>query len=173
MTRFLFCTAALALIAGCSDDGAAPVNNGAAATAKGLDKGEYEIVTTIKSLSSTDKTTPATSWKAGGSETARVCFAGGDKPTAAFFTSKGDSCEDISSFVTSGGMLSMQVRCTRPGHPGFVMLQTDGQLTPNGFTTSGTVNSAFTGTGDYTAAVSQKATRVGECAASQAAPTKA
>lgn len=172
MIRIAFGAAALLLLSGCGDDGAA--NNAAApAAAKGLVKGEYEIVSTIKSLASTDHSTPATSWKAGGTETTRVCFAGGDKPSADFFTAKGDSCQDISSFVTSGGMLSMQVRCTRPGHPGFVMLQTDGQLSANGFETSGTVNSSFTGDGDYTAQVSQKAHRVGDCSAAATTPTKA
>ncbi|RST29983.1 DUF3617 family protein [Sphingomonas ginkgonis] len=171
MTRFLFCAAALALLSACGDD--TPANNTAAATAKGLEKGEYEIVTTVKSLASTDKTTPATDWKAGSTATARVCFAGGDKPTADFFTAKGDSCEDISSFVTSGGMLSMQVRCTRPKNPGFVMISADGQLKPGGFETTGTVNTSFSGSGDYTAQIAQKATRVGDCSAAATTPKKA
>lgn len=157
--------AAAGLLAGCSGDKAAP--KPAEAKAAALQPGEYEITATIDEVRSTDKTTPATTAKAGDPPTTRracVAAAGGIAQEA--FADAGDKCTESSSYLRNG-RLSLQLTCSRPDK-GQVMQLADGSFKADSFEAKLTTATYFAGPGDYEMIRSFTGKRVGECSAASA-----
>lgn len=156
--------AALALT-GC---GEAEAPKEAAAVPAKLPAGEYEVVRTVKSLVSTDKTPLPTFAKVGQASTSRGCVGEDGLPAAELLAAKGDSCELQNPYVRSGRM-NTQVSCTRKGQ-GSVMGDLQGKYTADGFTGTLTSSSFFSGPGDYKLVEDVVARKVGDqCAAGGAA----
>lgn len=152
----------LLLLAACSAD--APPADKRASEAKQLKAGEYEVIAKVASLSSTDKTTPATKLKLGDTTTVRGCVSADGTPDPSLFVDAGDVCK-VNSSYTSGAILNMQLSCTRKSNPGFVTSAVDGQFTSEAFTAKVTTGTMFSGTGDYSMARDLNGKRVGSCPA--------
>lgn len=136
----------LLLLAACGED--APQVDNRASEAKQLKAGEYEVTAKVTSLSSTDKSTPATKLKIGDTTTVRGCVAADGTPDPKLFVDAGDVCK-INSSYTSGAILNMQLSCTRKSNPGYVTSAVDGHFTADAFTATVTTGTMFSGTGDY------------------------
>lgn len=117
-----------------------------AAPAK-LPAGQYEVTGTVKSLRSTDKTPLPTFAKVGDVITTQGCVGEDGLPAPELLAAKGDVCQIQNPYVRSGRM-NLTLDCNRTGQ-GKVMAQMDGRYTADGFTGTLTVNSMFSGAGDY------------------------
>lgn len=129
-----------------------------------LPAGQYQVAAKVEALRSTDKTTPATKFKIGDTLTTSACVAKDGKPQAALFAGAGETCSAKDSYVRSG-RLNASYSCTRPGHPGEVMVSADGRYTADSFTAKTTTTTYFAGAGDYVMVAALTAKRVGECSA--------
>ena len=129
--------------------------------------GEYEVISEVTKLASTDKTTPATKVKLGDKQTIRACVAADGTPDPKMFVEAGDSCTMTNSYARSG-RLSVQYSCNRPGK-GELYPNADGNFTADGYKALVTVGSSFAGDGDYTLTRTLTARRIGECPAGGAA----
>lgn len=167
MIKFLLATSALAMLAGCGNGVPAPT--AAVEKPKTMVAGEYEVLSEVTMLASTDKSTPATKLKMGDKATIRACVAADGTPDPKMFVEDGDSCTVASSYARSG-RLSAQYSCTRAGKGG-VYPNADGNYTADGYKAVVTVGSQFAGDGDYTLTRTLTAKRVGACPA--AGPAKA
>ena len=165
MVRYVMASAALALLAGCGSEAPAPVEVEAPKT---MVAGEYEVVSEVTKLVSTDKSTPATTLKLGDKATFRACVAADGTPDLKMFVEEGDRCTVNHSYGRSG-RLSMQYSCKRAGK-GELYPNADGNFTADGYKAVVTVASAFSGDGDYALTRMLTAKRVGACAA--AGPAK-
>jgi hypothetical protein len=125
--------------------------------------GEYEVVSEVTKLASTDKSTPATKLKMGGKEVIRACVAADGTPDPAMFVEAGDSCTTTNSYLRSG-RLSVQYSCKRSGK-GDIYPNADGNFTVDGYKALVTAATAFTGDGDYSLTRTLTAKRVGNCPA--------
>lgn len=164
----LLMIAPLLLLAACADD--APVDK-RAGEAKQLQAGEYEVTAKVTSLSSTDKSTPATKLKSGGTMTSRGCVAADGTPDPALFTDPGDACKVNSSYVSSAS-LNLQLTCTRKSNPGFVTSAVDGKFTADSFTAKVTTGTSFAGSGDYQMVRELTGKRVGVCTVAPPPPVE-
>lgn len=146
--------------AGCGSEPPAPARP---EKPKTLVAGEYEVVSEVTKLASTDKKTPATKLKLGGVETIRACIAADGTVDPAMFIEPGDRCTVLNSFARSG-RLSIQYDCKRPG-TGDLYPNVDGDYTADGYKALVTVGTAFPGDGDYTLTRTLTARRIGACPA--------
>ena len=160
--RLTMTMGALALLAGCGGEAEAP--KPAAEKARELSGGEYEVTETVTSFRTTDKSGKAPAIKVGDKTVRKVCAKPGAKPDLALHAVAGDSCTDMSSFV-SRGRLSLQYNCKRPGQGGYVSVLADGSFTADSFETSGNIATAFTGEGDYVVGRTVAGKRLGDCPA--------
>jgi hypothetical protein len=122
----------------------APKKAGAPAT---LPAGEYEVTTTVASLTSTDNTPVPTFTRQGERTTTRGCVGADGLPAANLLATRGDSCQLQNPYVRNGRM-SFQLNCDRPGQ-GNVMADVSGTFTAEGFTGTLTAASLFPGAGDF------------------------
>ena len=162
--RGLILMAGTILLGGCGSGGDAPAKTAAAAK---LGAGLYEVTAEVTSLTSTDKSAPATKLKQGDKVAARACVAADGTPDAALVGEAGDSCTTPSSYVRNGRM-SVQLVCRRAGDSGGVMVTMDGKFTADGFEGSAQSETQFVGTGDYKMTRKLTAKRVGDCPAAGA-----
>ncbi len=165
MIKMLIATGTLALLAGCGGEAARPAK---VEKPKTLVAGEYEVVSEVTKLASTDKKTPATKLKMGGVETIRACVAADGTADPAMFIEKGDRCTVLHSFARAG-RLSVQYTCKRDA-TGDLYPNVDGDYTADGYKALVTVGTAFPGDGDYSLTRTLTAKRIGACPA--AGPAK-
>lgn len=165
MSRLLMAASAVALLSSCGSEPAKPP---AAEKPRTLVAGEYEIVSEVTKLASTDRKIPATKLKLGGVETIRACVAADGTADPAMFIEPGDRCTVLNQFARSG-RLSIQYDCKRDG-TGDLYPNVDGNYTADGYKALVTVGTAFPGDGDYTLTRTLTAKRIGACPA--AAPAK-
>lgn len=163
--RAMMLMAGTMLLGGCgSGGGDAPAKTAAAAK---LGAGLYEVTAEVASLTSTDKTTPATKLKQGDAVVAKACVAADGAPDAALVGEAGDKCTVPSSYARNGRM-SVQLVCQRAGDGGNVMVTMDGKFTADGFDGAAQTETQFIGTGDYRMTRKLTAKRVGDCPAAAA-----
>lgn len=148
----------VAMLSGCGSEAVKPA---AAEKPKSLVPGEYEVVSEVTKLASTDQKTPATKLKMGGVETIRACVAADGTADPAMFIEQGDRCTVLSSFARAG-RLSVQYDCKRDG-TGDLYPNVDGNYTADGYKALVTVGTAFPGDGDYTLTRTLTAKRIGAC----------
>lgn len=129
-----------------------------------LTPGEYEVSSEIISLASTDKTTPATTFKQGETAVVKACVAKDGTPDPALFGEAGDKCEQTSSYISNGRM-NLQLKCTREGHEGQINPTFDGKFTLDGFTGDAQGLTYFVADGDYRYSAKVTAKRTGDCPA--------
>jgi hypothetical protein len=165
MNRLMIGSGALLMLAACSGEAPKPVVE----KPKTLVAGEYEVISEVTMLSSTDKTTPATQLKKGNKQTIRACVAADGTPDPKMFVEAGDKCRVDGSYARSG-RLSVQYTCNRAGK-GDINLNADGNFTADGYKAIVTAGSSFPGNGDYTLTRMLNAKRLGGCPAGAAAPT--
>lgn len=158
------------LLAGCGGEkqAAAPVEEVAAKLSPGL----YEVSYEVTSLTSTDKTTPATKLRQGDKGVIKACVAADNKPAPELLGEEGDKCEIKNSYIHNGRM-SAQMSCTRSGKNGLVMPAMMGSFTADGF--EGEISSLtyFVDDGDYRMTRKVTAKRIGDCPAAPTEPSKA
>jgi len=161
--------AAATLVAACSGDTAQEPKKQAKAAA--LQAGEYEYTDKVDELRSTDNTAPATALKVAAAgeapPTARICVGADGALDPKIFAEKGDKCTSTGSYM-SGGRLSFQFNCTRPGKGGLSQL-VDGKFTTDSFEATVTSSTYFSGPGDYTLTRTLAGRRVGDCPAQPSA----
>ena len=163
--RAMILMAGTLILAGCgSGGGDAPAK---AAIAAKLAAGLYEVTAEVASLTSTDKTKPATKLKQGDTVVAKACVAADGEPDAALVSEAGDKCTIPSSYARNGRM-SVQLVCQRDGDGGNVMITMDGKFTADGFDGAAQSETQFIGTGDYKMTRKLTAKRVGDCPATAA-----
>lgn len=168
--KFIGTTAAFAAVlalAGCGDGGNAGEAGTDEAPPAALTPGEYEVSSEIITLTSTDKTTPATKLKQGETAVVKACVAKDGTPDAALFAEEGDKCEATSSYVSNGRM-SVQLKCLRDGLQGQVMPTFDGKYTLDGFSGDTQGLTYFVADGDYRYTAKVTARRTGDCPAAAA-----
>jgi hypothetical protein len=163
MRRTIIVTLAL-VSAACANEAPKPVEVEKPRT---MVAGEYEVVSEVTKLASTDKTTPATELKLGDREVIRACVAADGTPDPKMFVEAGDSCTMTNSYARSG-RLSVQYTCKRTGK-GEIYPNADGNFTADGYKAVVTVGSAFAGDGDYTLTRTLTAKRIGDCPAGDTA----
>jgi hypothetical protein len=151
-----------ALTAACGGEGAEqkkPAETKAAA----LQPGEYEVTGTVKSLRSTDQSTPATKLKAGATlEAVRACVAADGKLDPKLIAeSAGDTCKEDTAFLRSG-RINVQLNCQRSGKGGIMQLA-NGTFKADSFDVEVLSNSFFSGSGDYSMTRTLTGKRVGDC----------
>ena len=164
MIKFVMATSALMMLAGCGNKAPEPA---AVEKPKTLVAGEYEVVSEVTKLASTDKSTPATKLTLGNNQTIRACVAADGTPDPAMFVEAGDTCTATNSYVRSG-RLSVQYNCTRAGK-GELYANADGNFTADGYKALVTAGSSFPGDGDYSLTRTLTAKRVGNCPAGDTA----
>jgi hypothetical protein len=159
------------LIAACGGDKqpAAPAEDQAPAK---LTPGLYEVSYEVTSLTSTDKSAPATKLKQGDKGVIKACVAADSKPAPELLGEEGDKCEIKNDYIHNGRM-SAQMSCTRTGKSGLVMPAMMGSFTADGFEGEISTLTYFSEDGDYRLVRLVKAKRVGECPAAPATPAKA
>lgn len=158
--RIMIAATLLMATAGCGSETGTPAK---VEKPKTMVAGEYEIVSEVTKLVSTDKSTPATTLKLGDKATIRACVAADGTPDAAMFVEEGDTCTVNNSYGRSG-RLSVQYTCNRAGK-GELYPNADGNYTADGYKALVTVATAFTGDGDYALTRTLTAKRVGACPA--------
>ena len=164
MFKFVMATSALVMLAGCGNGTAKPV---AVEKPKTMVAGEYEVISEVTKLASTDKSTPATRLKMGDKETIRACVAANGTPDPKMFVEAGDNCTMTNSYARSG-RLSVQYTCNRAGK-GELYANADGNFTADGYKAMVTAGSSFAGDGDYSLTRTLTAKRVGNCPAGDVA----
>lgn len=148
----------------CSEGGDEAANNAVEERAASLQPGEYELTMAVKSLRSTDKTTPATSMKEGAQPvTTRTCVGADNQIDPTAFVEAAETCTAGDTYM-SGGRMSLQFRCNRSGK-GMLSHLVDGRFTSNSFSGDVITTTIFSGSGDYELTRSVQAKRVGECTA--------
>ena len=158
--RIMIITTLVLATAACGSEAPKPA---AVEKPKTLVAGEYEVVSKVTKLASTDKSTPATQLKMDGVETILACVAADGTPDPKMFVEAGDACTVTNSYIRSG-RLSVQYTCTRAGK-GELYPNADGNFTADGYQALVTIASSFPGDGDYTATRTLTAKRVGDCPA--------
>jgi hypothetical protein len=158
------------LIAACGGNPAQSEEKEAAAAK--LSPGLYEVSYSVKSLASTDKTTPATKLKQGDKGVIRACVAADSKPAPELLGEEGDKCEIKNSYIRNGRM-SAQMSCKREGLSGEVMPAMMGSFTADGFEGEISTLTYFVKDGDYRLVREVVAKRVGDCPAAPATPDAA
>lgn len=154
--------AAALLLPGCGEGGSGDDAAKEAAPPAALTPGEYEVSSEIITLTSTDKTTPATALKQGETAVVKACVAKDGTPDPTLFAEAGDQCEATSSYV-SHGRISVQLKCQRSGQAGQVMPTFDGNYTLDGFSGDAQGLTYFVGNGDYRYTAKVTARRTGDC----------
>ena len=164
MVRTLITAAALVLLGGCGDGAPPPAK---VEKPKTMVAGDYEIVSEVTKLVSTDKSTPATPLKLGDKQVIRACVAADGTPDPAMFNEPGDTCSVTNHYARSG-RLSVQYSCKR-GTKGELYPNADGNYTADGYKALVTVGTSFSGEGDYALTRTLTARRVGDCPAARPA----
>ena len=162
MKRMVVTAAGALLLAGCG--GEAPEQNTAAAAPAKLTPGQYEVTATVASFRSTDGNTPVIAAKQGDTITTSGCIGADGAPSAELFAAKGDQCTVQNPYVRNGRM-NLTLDCTRPGTPGKIMAEVNGNFTADGLTGSASTTSFIQGPGDYELKTDIVGRRVGECRA--------
>lgn len=163
--RHLIAVTMIAALAACGSEAPKPAAVEAEAP-KTFPAGEYEIVSEVTKLDSTDKSVPATKLKVGDKQTIRACVAADGTPDPQMFVETGDACT-VENVYGRSGRLSVQYSCQRAGKGG-LSTNADGNYTADGFEIIVTTASAFAGSGDYSLARHLTGKRVGACPAASA-----
>ena len=160
MIRYSMAIGMLAMLAGCGSQAATPAK---VEKPKTMVAGEYEVLSEVTMLASSDKSTPATTLKLGDKATIRACVAADGTPDPKMFVEEGDRCTATNSYGRSG-RLSVQYSCTRPGK-GEIYPNADGNYTADGYQAVVVAASSFAGDGDYKLTRTLNAKRIGACPA--------
>lgn len=158
--RVIMTMAGAMMLAGCSGSDAPTKAEIAAKPGAGL----YEVTADVASLTSTDKTAPATKLKLGDKVAIKACVGADGKLDPALLGEAGDTCTSPSSYVRNG-RLSVQLVCKRAGDNGSIMVTTDGKFTADTFEGQAQSETQFYGDGDYRMTRKLTAKRVGDCPA--------
>lgn len=163
MKAILYATTAFgAILTGCSGGQDAAANNMVEERAAALQPGEYELSMAVESIRSTDNTTPASSLtQESPPATTRTCIGPGNQIEPTAFVEAAETCTAGDTYM-SGGRMSLQLRCNRPGK-GMLSHLVDGKFTKDSFSGDVITTTIFSGSGDYELTRSVEAKRVGEC----------
>lgn len=120
------------------------------AVAANMEAGQWETSFEVRSIRSTDKTTPALKAAAGEKETGSACIAAGSEasPPGELFAGPGYKCQTQNKY-NRNGRINMQLKCTKQGISGDHMLSVQGTYTGTSF--EGTVDTItyLPGAGDF------------------------
>jgi hypothetical protein len=118
--------------------------------AANLEAGQWETSFEVRSIRSTDKTTPALKAAAGDKETGSACIAAGSEtsPPGELFAGPGYKCQTQNAY-NRNGRINTQLKCTKSGISGDHMLSVQGTYTGTSF--EGTVDTItyLPGSGDF------------------------
>jgi hypothetical protein len=115
-----------------------------------MEAGQWETSFEVTSIRSTDKTEPALKAAAGDKETGSACIAAGSEasPPGELFAGPGHKCQTQTAY-NRNGRINTQLKCTREGISGDVMMTVQGTYTGTSF--DGTVETLtyLPGRGDF------------------------
>lgn len=118
--------------------------------AANLEAGQWETSFEVRSIRSTDKTTPALKAASGDKETGSACIAAGSEasPPGELFAGRGYKCRTQNAY-NRNGRINTQLKCTKSGISGDHMLSVQGTYTGTSF--EGTVDTItyLPGAGDF------------------------
>jgi hypothetical protein len=164
MKAILRATAVFGVVLSSCSGGDEAANTAVEERAASLQPGEYELTMAVKSVRSTDKTTPATSLKEGAQPVpTRTCVGADNQIDPAAFVEAAESCTAGDTYM-SGGRMSLQFRCNRAGK-GMLSHLVDGKFKKDSFSGDVITTTIFSGSGDYELTRSVEAKRVGKCTA--------
>jgi len=160
-------TTSIILLAACS--GGAPEKAEAPQAAAELEAGQWETITEVTRLTSTDKGKPVINTPAGTKTKGGGCVGAteGGKPPPALFAMAGDKCA-YKSFYMARGRVNASLSCTRPGLQGPIMMSVEGTYSATGIDAGATVETYFTGSGDVKIVSKITGSRAGPCPAAGA-----
>lgn len=161
----LACSAALALGA-CGGDAATEAEESTGPVDAML-PGEYQIVTEVTQLDSTDNTTPRATAAMGESTTGTVCVGEDGLLPAEAFGELGDDCTIKQPYVRRG-KIRQQLSCSRENSPGTIELNVEADFTEDGVEGTVSTESYFVADGDYSMRRSLTGRRVGDCTQGEA-----
>ena len=151
-------------LAACDDGTQQATNQQAAASADKLQAGEYALTAKVDALRSTDKSTPASAMKIGDTKATTTCIGDDGQLQKAAFVEANETCTGGAVYI-SGGRISMQLQCSRPGKGQLTQL-VDGDFDKgDSFTAKVTTTTYFSGSGDYELVRSVTGKRTGACSA--------
>ena len=137
------------LLASCSGGGGEEKKAEAAAAAN-MEAGQWETAFEVRSIRSTDKTEPALKAVAGDKETGSACIAAGSEASrpGELFAGPGYTCQTQNAY-NRNGRINMQLKCSKSGISGDLMLSVQGTYTGTSF--EGTVDTTtyLPGRGDF------------------------
>ncbi len=121
--------------------------------------GQWEVTSTVESLASTDKSTPAVAAKVGDTATRKACITDA-KDLAALFTSAGAKCTTISDYARQG-RVNTAYQC--PAKGGFTSPMANGRYTADTLEVQLDTSSRFSGAGDFQMREKATGKRLGDC----------
>lgn len=157
----LMAVAALTACSGASE------NKNKAASADGLQPGQYEVVAEATQFRQADEGEAAFNMAVGTRETRSVCVADAASPD--LFAPEGLTCQPGASAYMRAGTISSSYRCTAAGRTGDIALVIEGTFTGDGFEVTRNMRTAFSGDGDIVADARLTGRRTGACSAAPAA----
>lgn len=159
MRKLIIAAGAVLLVSACSNE--APVKQQEEASAS-LAGGQYEASWKVASLTSVDKTTPATNLKQDASGTTLACIAADGTIDPALFAEDGDSCTAKNPYVRNG-RIGLDLICKREGTSGEVRQSVSGSFKTDTLDAEVSTTTYLSGAGDYAMTRTISAKRVGEC----------
>lgn len=141
----------LLLAAACSE-GAAPDAKAEDKAALQLAAGQWETTAKYDAVTVTEGDTSAIPAAEGEARTGAACLAEADakRPDPALFATAGDSCA-WQNFYMSRGKLNADMRCSREGVPGDIMVAVQGSYTADSFDLTTDTRTILAGPGDIQA----------------------
>ena len=144
----------LLLVAACSEQADAD-QKGAAAAKKAMQfsAGQWETTAQYTAVKVTEGTTPGIEAAVNTPLAGAGCVgeAEAKKPKPALFAAEGDSCS-YQNFYMSRGRLTADMRCSREGVPGEIMVSLQGSYTADSFELASDTRTILAGPGDIEAA---------------------
>lgn len=154
----------LLLVAACSEDAGADqkATDAAAKKAMRLSAGQWETTAQYSTINVTEGDTPAIEAAINTPMTGTGCVeeAEAKKPEPALFAAEGDSCS-YQNFYMSRGRLTADMRCSREGVPGEIMVSLQGNYTADSFELTTDTRTILAGPGDIQAAGTLTGRRTG------------
>lgn len=166
----------LLLAAACSGDAGADQKaaDAAAKQAMQLNAGQWETTAAYDNVTVIEGTTPAIEAAVGEPVAGGACVGEGEgkKPQPALFAAAGDSCT-WQNFYMSRGRINADMRCSRDGAAGDIMLAVQGTYTADSFDLTTNTRTILVGPGDIEATGTLTGRHAGQCTAAPAADTAA
>jgi hypothetical protein len=140
----------VSLLAACGGGGGSEEKKAEETVAASMEAGQWETAFEVRSIRSTDKTTPAIKAAAGDREAGSTCIPAGSEgtPPPALFAGPGYECATQNSYIRNG-RINASLKCSRGGVRGDIMMTVQGSYTGTSF--EGTVDTItyLPGAGDF------------------------